>query len=1088
MTTDIPVAKGYPIIGSLLDLQDEVPLHAVERITDIYGPLVKINALGRQMIVCSGYELFDELCDETRFYKQLSGALADKQTGARPQGLFTAKTEKLDDWRQAHSILVPAFGPLAIEEMFDAEMHDIVSQLLLKWARQGPNHSILASDDFSRLTLDTLALCAMDYRFNSFYSDELHPFIKSMNGILTERSEANQLTGIMKKLIPSYREQLRKDQELQQKIPLELVEYRRSHPTEKKDLLNAMIYGKDPRTGQTMRNELIAANMQTFLIAGHETTSGLLSFAFMLMLKNPATYFKAQKEVDDVVGKEKITAKHLRDLHYINGLLRETLRLYPTAPGFSRAVRPENKEEKVTIGGGKYEIPRDTGIMCFLSKIQRDPKIWGDDAEEFKPERMMDGEFEKIPKNAWKPFGTGMRACIGRAFAWQEALLAVALIMQNFDVQLEDPNYEVRLVQSLTIKPKDMYMRATLRPGISATALQQRLNNSSSGDSVALKQSSGAGTTAADKAGEGAGAGVTILYGSNTGTSQVLAQRLASQATQRGITAKVNDLDSAIDRLPTKQPLVIITASYEGQPPDNAARFIAWLESLDQGNSLKGVKYAVFGCGHSDWVSTYQRIPKLVDDLFSQHGGQRLAERGLADVSDGDTYGAFDGWTEKTLWPALSSVTEASAQTVTLAGPAIPTIEMEVSQSERASYLQQNVQWAKVTGAKCLIKDGQGEKRQVEFQLPSNTTYTTGDYLAVLPLNPEENVRKVMKRFELPWDGVVNISKSGSTTLPTGQPISIFDLLRGYVEISLPANRMDVEFLAFAARDDADKSKLRALASEEAYKTEIADKRVTILDLLEWHPSAAISFAQFLALLPPLRPRYYSISSSPLAHPTHCSLTYSVIDAPSWSSSPDGGAARFLGVAGTYLRGLQPGDQALVAVRSTNKFFRLPVDPETTPVVMMCAGSGLAPFRGFVEERAVQIREGGRKLAPALLFVGCRRPEDARAMYGDELEAWAQLGAVDVRYAYSRDPDASAGCKYVQDRLLRDRDDVLRMWAEGARFYTCGSAALAKGLGAAASQLVAEGAKRDGIEVTEEQITEFKHRMRNERFVSDIFD
>src|ERR1700742_2899472 len=120
------------------------------------------------------------------------------------------------------------------------------------------------------------------------------------------------------------------------------------------------------------------------------------------MLKNPETLFAAQREVDRVVGKDKITVKHLRELKYINAVLRETLRVTPTAPGFVRAVRPENQESNPTIGGGKYAMPHDQGFLCLLSKIQRDPKVWGEDANEIKPERMLDENFEKLPKNAWK--------------------------------------------------------------------------------------------------------------------------------------------------------------------------------------------------------------------------------------------------------------------------------------------------------------------------------------------------------------------------------------------------------------------------------------------------------------------------------------------------------------------------------------------------------------------------------------------------------------------------------------------------------------------------------------------------------------
>lgn len=120
------------------------------------------------------------------------------------------------------------------------------------------------------------------------------------------------------------------------------------------------------------------------------------------MLLKPSTYFAAQQEVDRVIGKEKIQPTHLKELHYIEGVLREALRLHPTAPAFARGVRPENKEETPTIGEAKYEVPRNTAVLCLLGKIQRDPMVYGDNADEFEPERMMDENFNKLPKNAWK--------------------------------------------------------------------------------------------------------------------------------------------------------------------------------------------------------------------------------------------------------------------------------------------------------------------------------------------------------------------------------------------------------------------------------------------------------------------------------------------------------------------------------------------------------------------------------------------------------------------------------------------------------------------------------------------------------------
>jgi cytochrome P450/NADPH-cytochrome P450 reductase len=118
------------------------------------------------------------------------------------------------------------------------------------------------------------------------------------------------------------------------------------------------------------------------------------------MLKNPSTYFAARHEVDRVIGRNRIEPKHLNDLKYINAVLRETLRLAPTAPAITRGFRPGKQELNPTIGD--YTLAKDGSVVCLISKIQKDPKVFGEDADQFKPERMLDGNFEHLPKNAWK--------------------------------------------------------------------------------------------------------------------------------------------------------------------------------------------------------------------------------------------------------------------------------------------------------------------------------------------------------------------------------------------------------------------------------------------------------------------------------------------------------------------------------------------------------------------------------------------------------------------------------------------------------------------------------------------------------------
>jgi cytochrome P450/NADPH-cytochrome P450 reductase len=200
--------------------------------------------------------------------------------------------------------------------------------------------------------------------------------------------------------------------------------------------------------------------MITFLFAGHETTSGLLSFTFYYLLSNPAAYARAQQEVDHVLGDVAITAAHLGKLPYLSAVLRESLRLSPTVPAIALAAKED------TTLGGKYQIKANAPIIALFAAVHRDPRVYGSDANAFRPERMLDEHFHRrnveFP-NCWKPFGNGMRGCIGRSFAWQQALLVAAMLLQSFDVSMSDPSYRLKIKQSLTIKPDGFRMRARPR-------------------------------------------------------------------------------------------------------------------------------------------------------------------------------------------------------------------------------------------------------------------------------------------------------------------------------------------------------------------------------------------------------------------------------------------------------------------------------------------------------------------------------------------------------------------------------------------------------------------------------------------------
>jgi cytochrome P450/NADPH-cytochrome P450 reductase len=173
----IPQPPPYPVIGNLLDVRGEAPILNLMKLAETYGPIYRLRLSGPSMVVLSSFELVDQVCDNERFDKFLGPAIKTARAVAG-DGLFTAWTDE-PNWRKAHNILTPAFGSMAIRSYLP-EMGDIALQLVGKWSRLNPDEEIDVAADMTRLTLDTIGLCAFGYRFNSFYSERPHPFVAAM--------------------------------------------------------------------------------------------------------------------------------------------------------------------------------------------------------------------------------------------------------------------------------------------------------------------------------------------------------------------------------------------------------------------------------------------------------------------------------------------------------------------------------------------------------------------------------------------------------------------------------------------------------------------------------------------------------------------------------------------------------------------------------------------------------------------------------------------------------------------------------------------------------------------------------------------
>ncbi|HEY7418461.1 MAG TPA: cytochrome P450, partial [Ktedonobacteraceae bacterium] len=456
---EIPQPPAKPIVGNALEIKRGARVLSLMALAHHYGPIFQLVTPAGSLAVVSGFKLVDELCDEKRFHKRVGSSLQVMRAHSSPSLLTADTNDPL--WRKAHNILIPNFNLRAMQS-YHPMMLDIAMQLMEKWSRLNFDDEVSVTDDMTRLTLDTIGLCGFDYRFNSFYREKPHPFVRAMTGILTEAMTRPNRLPLENKLLFYRQRQFEKNFRYMNSIVDTVIQQRRLSDVERKDLLGCMLTQADKETGERLDDDNIRSQIITFLIAGHETTSGLLSFAIYLLLKHPMELAKAYDEVDRVYGNDVSilpTFNQVNQLRYIQQILKETLRLWPTAPGFALAT---NGDEEII--GGKYKLTSDDSILVSTPMLHRDSTIWGDDAEQFRPERFNPENEAKIPTNAYKPFGNGMRACIGRQFALQEAALVLGMILQRFQL-IDHTNYQLKIKETITIKPDRFKIQVKPREG-----------------------------------------------------------------------------------------------------------------------------------------------------------------------------------------------------------------------------------------------------------------------------------------------------------------------------------------------------------------------------------------------------------------------------------------------------------------------------------------------------------------------------------------------------------------------------------------------------------------------------------------------
>ncbi|MHB0775803.1 assimilatory sulfite reductase (NADPH) flavoprotein subunit [Halomonas sp. WWR20] len=494
---------------------------------------------------------------------------------------------------------------------------------------------------------------------------------------------------------------------------------------------------------------------------------------------------------------------------------------------------------------------------------------------------------------------------------------------------------------------------------------------------------------------------ITVLYGSQTGNAEGVAELAADRARARGFNIRLADM-ADFDKKHFKDVtnfLIVVSTQGEGDPPDTAEGFYELMYGR-KAPKLEGVRFSVLALGDSSYEHFCQ-IGKNLDARFAELGGERIFDRQDCDV---DYEEPAEAWIEAAL-DRYAELSGAGSNAAANAGMAMPS---GGSAAEASPYSKKNPFQAEVLDS--LILNGRGsakETRHLELSLEgSGLSYEPGDALGIVPQNDPEYVDSLLETLRM----------EGEHDLGEGKRLR--DALLSEFEVTT----LTRPFLAHWA-EVSDAAELRRLLGEDA-RDELREWIYGrhIIDVLEHFPVEGIDAQEFIRALRKLPPRLYSIASSLNANPDEVHLTVGAVRYHAHGRLRNG-------VTSTYLADrVQPGDHVPVYI-DRNKNFKLPYD-NNAPIIMVGPGTGVAPFRAFMQEREEIGAEGKN-----WLFFGDRHFR-SDFLYQTEWLSWREKGLLNrLDVAFSRDQQEKV---YVQDRMRENARDIYAWLEEGAHFYVCG--------------------------------------------------
>lgn len=559
------------------------------------------------------------------------------------------------------------------------------------------------------------------------------------------------------------------------------------------------------------------------------------------------------------------------------------------------------------------------------------------------------------------------------------------------------------------------------------------------------------------------GKSLGIFYGSQTGTAEEFAGRLAKDAQRYGLKSLVLDPEECdmeeltrMGEVENSMAIFVVATYGEGDPTDNAQEFYEWLQN--DRDDLECLNFAVFGLGNKTYEH-FNAMGRFVDKRLEEMGAKRVFEMGEGD-DDANLEEDFVRWREA-FWPAvlskynidikeikrtLSSCSERQFKLVIhddLPKDKIYSGEMNKLKSyinQRPPFDAKNPFLAPVLVNHELHRAGNRSCMHIELDITgSKIKYEAGDHVAVYPTNDHDLVEKLGCILNVDLDAVISLKNTDEDSPkknPFPCPATYRTALLHYVDIASTVKTHQLRELAEYTNVAEDKEFLLNItdSTEEAkkqYQDWILVPHRHIVAVLEDLPSLRPPLDHILELLPRLQCRYYSISSSPKMYPTSIHITAVLIR---WTTST-GRIQK--GVATTWLATKRPkeGEVPRVPIFVRKTQFRLPFK-SVTPVIMIGPGTGLAPFRGFIQDRHIQ-KQNGKEVGSTVLFFGCRKKSED-FIYEDELNSYAEDGTLkDLHVAFSRDQEKKV---YVTNLMAEHKDSIWKILDNGGHMYVCGDA------------------------------------------------